>query len=98
MLRIKDEIPKKFRIFLLPFLLKPPRALRMRFFRHGWGGGSVKTEGERGEIFKLKLKMGIVGWGGGGYNFKRMAQKGKKFTFIVSFLSRCRLQYHINLN
>ena len=96
MLGIKDEIPKKFRIFPLPFLLKPPRALRMRFFRHGWGGGSVKTEGERGEIFKLKLKMGIGG--GGGYNFKRMAQKGKKFTFIVSFLSRCRLQYHINLN
>ena len=96
MLGIKDEIPRKFRIFLLPFLLKPPRALRMRFFRHGWGGGSVKTEGERGEIFKLKLKMGIGG--GGGYNFKRMAQKGKKFTFIVSFLSRCRLQYHINLN
>ena len=45
----------------------------------------------------MKLKMGIGG-GGGAYNFKRMAQRGKKFTFIVSFLSRCRLQYHINLN
>ena len=78
MLGIKDEIPRKFRIFLLPFL-------RMRFFRHGWGGGSVKTEGERGEIFKLKLKMGIGGGGGGGYNFKRMAQKGKKFTFYCLF-------------
>ena len=70
MLGIKDEIPKKFQIFLLPFLLKPPRALRMRFFRHGWGGGSVKIEVGRGEIFKMKLKMGIGGWGGGGgYNF-----------------------------
>ena len=66
MLGIKDEIPKKFRIFLLPFLLKPPRALRMRFFRHGWGGGSVKTERGRGEIFKMKLKMGKGGGGGGG--------------------------------
>ena len=94
----KDEIPKKFRIFLSPFLLEPPRALRMRFLWHGWGGGSVKTEGGRGEIFKMKLKMGIGGGGGGGYNFYRMAQKGKKFTFIVSFLSRCGLQYHINLS
>ena len=70
MLGIKDEIPKKFRIFLLPFLLKPPRALRMRFFRHGWGGGSVKTERGRGEIFKMKLTMGKGGGGGGWeYNF-----------------------------
>ena len=42
----------------------------MRFFRHGWGGGSVKIEAGRGEIFKMQLKMGIGGGGGGGeYNF-----------------------------
>ena len=65
MLGIKDEIPRKFRIFLLPLPF-----LRMRFFRHGWGGGSVKTERGRGEIFKMKLTMGKGGGGGGWeYNF-----------------------------
>ena len=41
----------------------------MRFFRHGWGGGSVKTERGREEIFKMKLKMGKGGGVGGEYNF-----------------------------
>ena len=34
----------------------------MRFFRRGWGGGSVKTERGRGEIFKMKLKMAKGGY------------------------------------
>ena len=85
MLGIKDEIPKKFRIFLLPFLLKPPRALRMRFFRHGWGGGSVKIEGGRGEIFKMKLKMGIGGRGGGGIQFLAHGTKGEEIYIYCLF-------------
>lgn len=96
MLGIKDEIPKKFQIFLLPFLLKPPRALRMRFFRHGWGGGSVKIEGGRGKIFKMKLKMGIGG--GGNTIFSAWHKRGRNLHLLSLFLSRCRLQYHINLN
>ena len=92
MLGIKDEIPRKFRIFLLPFL-------RMRFFRHGWGGGSVKTERGRGEIFKMKLKMAKGGGGGGGNTiFSAWHKRGRNLPSIVCFLSRCRLQYHINLN
>ena len=82
MLGIKDEIQKKFRIFFLPFLLKPPRALRMRFFRHGWGGGSIKTEGGRGEIFKMKLKMGI---GGGGIQFSAHGTKGEEIYIYCLF-------------
>lgn len=80
MLGIKDEIPRKFRIFLLPFL-------RMRFFRHGWGGGSVKTERGRGEIFKMKLKMGKGGWGGGGGNtiFSAWHKRGRNLPSIVCF-------------
>lgn len=84
MLGIKDEIPKKFRIFLLPFLLKPPRALRMRFFRHGWGGGSVKIEVGRGEIFKMKLKMGIGGWGGNTI-FSAWHKRGRNLHLLSLF-------------
>ena len=79
MLGIKDEIPRKFRIFLLPFL-------RMRFFRHGWGGGSVKTERGRGEIFKMKLKMGKGGGGGGGKTiFSAWHKRGRNLPSIVCF-------------
>ena len=63
MLGIKDEIPKKFRIFLSPFLFKPPRALRMTFFRHGWGDGSVngwKREAGGGGKFLNGIENG---WG-----------------------------------
>ena len=78
MLGIKDEIPRKFRIFLLPFL-------RMRFFRHGWGGGSVKTERGRGEIFKMKLKMGKGGGrGGGGEQFLAHGTKGEEIYLLLS--------------
>ena len=76
MLGIKDEIPRKFRIFLLPFL-------RMRFFRHGWGGGSVKTERGRGEIFKMKLKMGKGG--GGNTIFSAWHKRGRNLPSIVCF-------------
>ena len=50
----------------------------MRFFRHGWGGGSVKIEAGRGEIFKMQLKMGIGGGGGGGIKFLAHGTKGEE--------------------
>ena len=81
MLGIKDEIPRKFRIFLLPLPF-----LRMRFFRHGWGGGSVKTERGRGEIFKMKLTMGKGGGGGGGNTiFSTWHKRGRNLSSIVCF-------------
>ena len=56
----------------------------MRFFRHGWGGGSVKTERGRGEIFKMKLKMGKGGGGGGGIQFLAHGTKGEEIYLLLS--------------
>ena len=59
----------------------------MRFFRHGWGGGSVKIEAGRGEIFKMKLKMGIGGGGGGGGNkiFSAWHKRGINLNLLSLF-------------
>ena len=57
----------------------------MRFFRHGWGGGSVKIEAGRGEIFKMQLKMGIGGGGGGGIQFLAHGTKGEEIYIYCLF-------------